>query len=74
MSANSSWSISISSTGIATIKAQGTNSRNQIQYNDNDATNLLFSCYSATQKSVSIYKVDTVETNYNQEVNKLFNK
>ena len=50
---NGSWSISISS-GTATIKANGTNSRNVMQYNQSSS---LFACYSsASQKALSIYK------------------
>ena len=50
---NGSWSISISS-GTATIKANGTNSRNVMQYNQSST---LFACYSsASQKPLAIYK------------------
>ncbi len=50
---NGSWSISISS-GTATIKANGTNSRNIMQYNQSSS---LFACYgSASQKALAIYK------------------
>lgn len=50
---NGSWSISISS-GTATIKANGTNSRNTMQYNQSSS---LFACYSsASQKALAIYK------------------
>ena len=50
---NGSWSISISN-GTATIKANGTNSRNVMQYNQSSS---LFACYSsASQKALSIYK------------------
>ena len=53
LSDNSSWTVSIAD-GVATIIAQGTNTRNTMQYNQ---TNSLFSCYgSASQKAVSIYK------------------
>jgi len=50
--ANGSWSISISS-GTATITAQGTNTRNQLKYNNGDN---IFSCYGSGQKAVAIYK------------------
>lgn len=50
---NSSWSIAIAN-GVATIVAQGTNTRNTMQYNQSSK---LFACYSsASQKAVSIYK------------------
>ncbi|MBQ2892429.1 MAG: hypothetical protein IJE45_06005, partial [Bacilli bacterium] len=48
------WEITISD-GVATIVAQGTYSRNTMQYN---STSSLFSCYdSASQKAISIYKL-----------------
>ena len=49
---NGSWLISISE-GKATIKAQGTYTRNLIRYNSSSS---LFSCYASGQKDVSIYK------------------
>ena len=53
LSDNSSFSVSID-LGIASMKAQGNNTRNVLQYNSD---NLLFSCYgSASQKDVAIYK------------------
>ena len=60
--ANGSWKIEIAETGVATIVAQGTYTRNVMQYNKNSS---LFSCYAADkpQQSVSVYKVNisTVE-------------
>ncbi len=53
LDANGSWKITISN-GVATIVAQGSFSRNTMQYNQSSG---LFSCYgSATQKPISIYK------------------
>ena len=52
LSDNSSWTIEINE-GVATIKAQGDNTRNLLQYNSNDN---LFSCYSSNQKPVVIYE------------------
>ncbi len=54
--ANGLWKIEISSEGVATIKAQGSNSRNELKYN---STSSLFSCYGSgnTQKAVAIYKL-----------------
>jgi hypothetical protein len=50
---NSSWTISIDSKGVATIKAQGSYTRNVMQYNQSSS---LFSCYgSASLKAISIY-------------------
>lgn len=50
---NGSWSISITTDGIATMKSNGTNTRNWIRYN----TSKLFACYSNGQTDVSIYKL-----------------
>ena len=51
--ANGSWDIKIAADGIATIKAQGTNTRNTLKYNKSSN---LFSCYSSGQNDVCIYK------------------
>ena len=56
MTANSSWGIEIASNGTATIKACGENTRNQLQYYQNNATGC-FSCYANKQKDVVIYKL-----------------
>lgn len=50
---NASWTISITSEGVATITAQGANTNNILKKNGNSA---LFSCYSSGQSAVSIYK------------------
>jgi len=52
---NASWLITITAEGVATIKAQGTNTRNWLRYNDSSS---IFSCYgeTSTQKDVAIYK------------------
>ena len=50
---NASWTISIED-GTATVKAQGTYTRNVMQYNQSSS---LFACYSsASQKAICIYK------------------
>ena len=54
LSANSSWSISVDSSGVATIKATGTNTRNWLRYNSSNNPPL-FSCYSSGQTDVAIY-------------------
>ncbi len=54
LSANSSWNITIASTGVATIKAQGSNTRNWLRYNSQSS---IFSCYGSGQEDVSIYKL-----------------
>lgn len=54
LSSNSSWKITVTSAGVATIIAQGTNTRKTMQYNQSSS---LFACYSsASQKALSIYK------------------
>ena len=50
---NGSWAISITSAGVATIKAQGTYTRNWIRKNSSSA---IFSCYGSGQNDVAIYK------------------
>ena len=53
---NGSWAITIASNGTATVKAQGSYSRNVMQYNPNNGSPL-FACYSsASQKAICIYK------------------
>ena len=52
---NGSWTIAINNAGVATIKAQGTYTRNWLRYNDQSD---IFSCYSSGQSDVSIYKED----------------
>lgn len=49
---NSSWSVTIEN-GIATVKAQGANTRNWLRYNSNSK---MFSCYASGQNDISIYK------------------
>ena len=56
---NGSWNISISSTGVATVKATGTNTRNLLKYNK---TSSLFSCYSSGQADIVIYKLALIPT------------
>lgn len=54
--ANGSWKITIADDGTATIVAQGTYTRNTMQYNQSSS---LFACYaSATQKAIAIYKLE----------------
>lgn len=54
--ANGSWGITITSDGVATITAKGTNTRNVMRYNPNNGTPL-FACYaSASQQDIAIYK------------------
>ena len=50
---NGSWKIAIDSEGVATIKAQGSYTRNWLRYNSSSS---IFSCYSSGQGDVQIYK------------------
>lgn len=52
---NGSWTITCTATGTATIKANGTNSRNLLKYNSNTTSGKIFSCYSSGQSDVAIY-------------------
>ena len=54
LSDNSSWAITITDEGVASVVAQGENTRNVMQYNE---TSNLFACYSsASQKPIALYK------------------
>lgn len=54
---NASWKVSVND-GVATIVAQGSNTRATLQYNQGSS---LFSCYSsASQKAVAIYYIDGI--------------
>ena len=61
LSDNSSWSISITIEGIATIVAQGKNTNNRLKHN---SESYIFSCYSSSsnQKEVSLYKYSEVQS------------
>lgn len=54
--ANGSWKIEIAADGTATVKAQGTYTRNWMRYNSQSA---LFACYSSGQQDILIYKLPT---------------
>ena len=56
--ANGQWTIEIANTGSATVKAQGSNTRNQMRFNSN-----LFACYSSGQSDIFLYVKDN-DTNY----------
>ncbi len=57
--ANGQWTIEIASDGKATIKAQGTNTRNWIRLNSNGSP---FACYGSGQLDVYLYKAGDVPT------------
>jgi len=52
LSANSQWSVAVTNEGVATIKAQGSNTRNLLKYN---SQNSIFSCYGSGQNDVSLF-------------------
>ena len=54
------WTITVTSAGVATIKANGTAARNWLRFNPNNGTPI-FSCYTSGQNDVSIYKKTLVE-------------
>lgn len=59
LSDESSWTVTIDSDGVATVTAQGTNTRNILRYNGTNNPPI-FSCYasgSSVQTKVSIYKL-----------------
>ena len=58
LDANGSWTIAISD-GLATITAQGSNTRNVLQYNTSSPR---FSCYKGTQEAVNIYAKSQTST------------
>ena len=52
---NGKWSIVFDGEGVATIKAQGKNSRNWMRYN---SSNDIFSCYGEGQNDIYLYEKD----------------
>lgn len=57
--ANGQWTIEIAPSGVATIKAQGTNTRNWLRLNNNGSP---FSCYGNGQLDVYLYKAGDIPT------------
>ncbi len=55
LDSNGSWTIEISNDNVATIIAQGDNTRNILKYNSTSNPHI-FSCYSSGQKDIAIYK------------------
>ena len=51
---NGVWSISIDDDGLATVEAQGTNSRKSMRFNYNSG-NALFSCYVSSSSMPQVY-------------------
>ena len=50
--ANGQWSITFANNGVATIQAQGTNTRNLLKYNSQSN---IFSCYSSGMQDVYLF-------------------
>ena len=67
---NSSWNITISSTGVATVKAQGNYTHNWLRYNN---SNGIFSCYESGQLDIVLYRL-VGEINYSKNVSDLFDE
>lgn len=59
LDADGSWTIDIDSSNDAVVEAQGTHTRNILQYNTSAPR---FTCYKGTQKSVKIYAKSKKET------------
>ena len=57
--ANGQWTIDIDNSGVATIKAQGANTRNWLRLNNNGSP---FSCYASGQLDVYLYKAGSSPT------------
>ena len=57
--ANGQWAISITSEGVVTATAQGSNSHNLLQYNSSSG---IFSAYGSAQQDVFLYRLDFGET------------
>ena len=54
LSANSSWDITVTAAGVATIKSTGSNTRNWLRYNSSNNPPI-FACYGSGQTDVCIY-------------------
>lgn len=52
---NARWSIDIDGDGVATIIAQGTNTRNNMRYNYNNGSNPRISCYASSSDMPKVY-------------------
>ncbi len=57
--ANGEWAISITSEGVVTATAQGSNTHNLLQYNSSSS---IFSAYANVQRDIYLYKLDFEET------------
>ena len=69
LDANGKWTIDIDNDGVATIKAQGTNSRNWIRNNGG-----IFSCYTGGQADIYLFERDGDTSVQNADVSIAANK
>ena len=51
---NGSWNITVTTAGVATIKATGSNTRNWLRFNTTNSPKI-FSCYGSGQTDISLY-------------------
>lgn len=71
LSDNSFWKITIAADGTASVIAQGSNTRNVMQYNQSSS---LFACYSsASQKAIVLYKAIIENTDCDHANTELIN-
>ena len=54
LSNNSSWTITVTSAGVATVKSAGTYTRNWLRYNSSNNPPI-FSCYGSGQADIALY-------------------
>ena len=52
---NASWTVSVTSAGVATVTAQGTYTHNLLQFNSGSG---IFSAYTSAQQGLAVYIVD----------------
>jgi len=62
--ANGQWSITFGTNGIATIQAQGDNTRNLLKYNNSSN---LFACYASGQQEVCLFRRTEQEEQYAEQ-------
>ena len=67
LSDNSSWTISIAADGVATITAQGENTRNLLRFNPNNGTPL-FAAYAKGQRDIALYKLNAATVEPTEQV------
>jgi hypothetical protein len=65
--ANSQWAISVTGEGVATITAQGGNTRNRMRFNPNGSNDPLFNCYSSESTTGSLPAIYVKDSDSNLE-------